>query len=263
MAEGREQEIIRSFVALSGSVVDDFDIVELTTRLAEDCARLLDVAAVGLLLADAGGVLHLLAATSEHARSLEIFQLQREEGPCLDCYHSGEPVHCSDLSAETARWPRFVAAADREGFASVHVTPMRLRNKVLGALGLFGTTVGSLNPEDLNLSHALAHVASIAIVQQSAAVSEDMLISGLQSAIASRAVLDMAKGVIAEVCSLDMEQAFARLRSYAHQHDQHITEVARTIVSSEPQNRRALLAELDTPIQESLASPGRQLPSRA
>ena len=76
----REQQIIRSFIGLTDRLVDDFDLLDLTIQLTEDCARLLDVAAAGLLLADAGGALHVLAATSERARSLEVFQLQREPG---------------------------------------------------------------------------------------------------------------------------------------------------------------------------------------
>ena len=72
MTDQREQDIIDSFVAFADRLIDDdIDVLDLTTQLAWDCARLLDVAAVGLLLADAGGVLHLLAATSEDARKLE------------------------------------------------------------------------------------------------------------------------------------------------------------------------------------------------
>ena len=64
---------------------------------------------MGLLLADAGGVLHLLAATSEEARKVEAFQLQRDEGPCLDCYQTGAPVSVADLRTQT----RAVAAVHR------------------------------------------------------------------------------------------------------------------------------------------------------
>ena len=137
MATQREQDIIDSFIGFADRLIDDVDVLDLTTQLARDCARLLDVAAVGLLLADAGGVLHLLAATSEEARKVEAFQLQRDEGPCLDCYQTGAPVNVADLRTETGKWPRFVAMAAEEGIASVHAIPLRLRDDRLGALGLF------------------------------------------------------------------------------------------------------------------------------
>lgn len=244
ITDTRERDIIRSFIAFSDSLVDDFDVLDVVTRLVEDCVRLLDVAAAGLLLADSRGELHLLAATSEQVHSLEIFQLQREEGPCLDCYQSGRPVNVADLSAETARWPRFVAAAGQEGFASVHAIPMRLRQEKLGTLGLFGTMPGTLDPEDLKLAQALAHVATIAILQENRSASSTTLAPRLASAVASRAVLEMAKGVLAEVHGLDMDEAFARLRRYAREHHRHLADVARTAVSGQPDIRSALVTEL-------------------
>ena len=127
MTDQREHAIIESFISFADRLVDDVDVLDLTTELAEDCARLLNVAAAGLLLADPGGVLHLLAATSEEARKLEAFQLQRDEGPCLDCYQTGKPVSVADLRIHAQRWPRFAAVAVEQGFASVHAIPMRLR----------------------------------------------------------------------------------------------------------------------------------------
>lgn len=243
----REREIIRSFIRFADHLVDDYDVLDLTTQLTEDCARLLDVAAAGLLLADAGGVLHLLAATSEQARALEIFQLQREEGPCLDCYHTGQAVSVADLGAETSRWPRFVEIAAEQGFTSVHAIPLRLRGQRLGALGLFGATVGALDDDDLTLAQGLAHVASIAIAQDSHLRDRASLLAGLQAAVSSRAILEVAKGVLAETHTLDMQEAFTRLRDYAHRHQQRLTEVAREVVAGKPDTRRLLLTELGDP----------------
>jgi len=246
MTDQRERNIISSFIGFADRLVDDFDVLELTTQLTQDCARLLDVAAAGLLLADAAGVLHLLAATSEEARHLEAFQLQREEGPCLDCYHTGRPVSVADLTAETGRWPRFTAVAAEQGFASVHAIPMRLRRDRLGALGLFGTHPGTLGEDDLTLAQGLAHVASIAIVQANHRMGRDDVLPALQAAVVSRAALEMAKGVLAEVQTIDMQEAFTRLLDYAHRHHQRLSDVARRVVSGGPGSARLLddIAEL-------------------
>ncbi len=246
MAVGRERAIIDSFISFADRLVDDFDVLDLTIQLTEDCVRLLHVAAAGLLLADVG-VLHLVAATSEQARSLELFQLQREQGPCLDCYRAGCPVSVPDLQAEADRWPRFTAEAAEQGFASVHAIPMRLRDQVLGALGLFGTTTGALSDDDLTLAQALAHVASIAVVQHDRVTSQASLLPSLQNTVASRGLLEMAKGVLAEMYQLSMAQAALRLRRYAHQHGRRLTEVARTVVAGDPPARQQLLAELGSP----------------
>ena len=146
----------------------DFDVVDLLTELTERCAELLDVAAAGFLFADSFGKLNLMAATSEQARELELFQLQADEGPCLDCYASGEPVSVADLEAASGRWPRFVPAALDGGFASVHAVPMRAAGEVLGALGLFGATPGELTDGDRLIAQTLAHIACVAILQEQA-----------------------------------------------------------------------------------------------
>lgn len=242
MAENRERAIIDSFMGFADRLVDDFDILDVTVQLTEDCASLLDVAAAGLLLADARGVLRLLAATSEQSRDLEVFQLQREEGPCLECYRTGTAVSVADLHAEAGRWPRFAAVAEQQGFASVHAIPIRLRRNVLGALNLFGTSVGALNPDDVNLAQSLAHVAAIAIAQQNQTRRD--LLPDVQAAVTSRSVVEVAKGVLAEVHSLDMDEAFARLRGYASEHRERLSDVARVVVSGSVQLRDPLLTEL-------------------
>ena len=88
----RETRVLGAVVSLVDSLLVDFDVVELLTELTERCAQLLDVEAAGLLLADPLDQLRLMAATSEQARELELFQLQADQGPCVDCYSSGQPV---------------------------------------------------------------------------------------------------------------------------------------------------------------------------
>jgi len=156
----REDEIVAAFVSMAGSLVEGGDITELLDRLAADCARLLDVTAVGLLLADRRGALHVVATSSERVADLEAFQAQRGQGPCHDCYLDNRPVNVPDLAAAAQRWPGFAALAATAGVASVHAVPMRLCNNVLGALNLFGATRGTLNEADLRLAQALAESPS-------------------------------------------------------------------------------------------------------
>jgi GAF domain-containing protein len=227
----RERSVTDAFVSLADSLVGPFDVVELLNGLTEECARLLDIASAGLLLADSSHVLHVVAASSEQTRSLELFQLQRDEGPCLECYRTGTAVRVADLSSQGNRWPQFVPAARKLGFASVHAVPMRFQDQVLGTLGLFGTSVGSLNDEDLNLGQALAHVASIALVTGNDTADRGRLNEQLQTALDSRVFIEQAKGVIAEYSNVTMDEAFSLLRGYARDHNQKLTEVAKGVAT--------------------------------
>jgi transcriptional regulator with GAF, ATPase, and Fis domain len=231
MTHDREGAVLDAFVGLASSLVSGYDIVDMLNNLTAECARLLDVASAGLLLADGVGVLHVLAASTEHTRQLELFQLQREEGPCLDCFRSGVPVAVPDLSEASGRWPQFVAGAQLAGFVSVHALPMRLRDNVLGSLGLFGATTGALNDDDLALGQALADVASVALVQEKLAANKDVVNEQLQTALTSRVVIEQAKGVLAQFAELDMADAFGVLRHYARDRNLRLSDVAQSVVS--------------------------------
>jgi hypothetical protein len=238
----RETRVLDAVVCLVDSLLDDFDVVDLLTELTERCAELLDIAAAGFLLAGPLGQLRLLAATSEKARDLELFQLQADQGPCVDCYATGQPISVAELQAAAERWPRFVPAALDAGFASVHAVPMRAAGIVLGALGLFGTRPGELNDADLLVAQTLAHIACVAILQEHAPTPSNV-IPQLRSALTSRVVVEQAKGFLRESLDVSVEQAFQLLRTYARTQGDHLTEVARRLMN-EPASRPALLAAM-------------------
>jgi GAF domain-containing protein len=229
----RERDVLRAFVELSTELVDDYDMLEMLSKLTTSCASLLDVGSAGLLLADERGALHLAAASSERTQQLELFQIQRDEGPCLDCYHDGATVSVPDLEAEQERWPQFSTAALDAGFKSVHAVPMRLRGNVLGGLGLFGDRVGQLDDSDLDLAQALAHVACVAIVNEKSAADRTTVNAQLQHALTSRIVLEQAKGVIAHSGDLKIDDAFTVLRRYARENGRKLGAVAADVVNRE------------------------------
>lgn len=226
----RETRVLNAVVALVDSLLDDFDVVDLLTELTERCAELLDVEAAALLLADPLHQLRLLAATSEQARELELFQLQADEGPCVDCYATGQPVSIADIQPAIDQWPRFVPAAVGAGFASVHAVPMRAAGIVLGALGLFGARTGELDEADLLVGQTLAHIACVAILQEHPPTPLTV-IPQLRSALTGRVVVEQAKGLLREMLDVSVEEAFSLLRSYARDSGEHLTDVSRRLMS--------------------------------
>ncbi|MDO8363145.1 MAG: GAF and ANTAR domain-containing protein [Actinomycetota bacterium] len=226
----RESMLARTLVELADSLVDDFDVVDLLMLLADRCVEVLDVQAAGIMLATPDGQLRVMASSSETMRVLELFETQAQEGPCFDCYHTGQAVVNQDLDAVNGRWPRFAAEALGAGFHSAHALPMRLRGSVIGALNLFRDGVGQMGPADLEVAQAFADVATIAILQHRATREAQILAQQLTGALNSRVILEQAKGMVAERLDLDMERSFATLRSHARNHNLRLIDVAQSVI---------------------------------
>ncbi|MGI9093068.1 MAG: GAF domain-containing protein [Mycobacteriales bacterium] len=229
----RDARIAEAFVTLADTLVADYDVIDLLTTLAERCTQLLDAAAVGIMLSDQRGGLRTVAASSEAARLLELFELQVDEGPCLDCFAAGAGTFCRDLAAEPNRWPAFVAHARAVGFAAVSALPLRLRDQTIGALNLFHTRTGGLDDADERIGQALADVASIGILQERAIRRGEVLTEQLQTALNGRVAIEQAKGILAQHAGpqLDMNGAFAALRRYARARQRRLSEVAAEVVA--------------------------------
>jgi GAF domain-containing protein len=226
----RETRLVQTFVELADTLVNDFDVVEFLHLLARRALEGFDAAEAGILLTDPAGTLHLMASSSERTRSLELFQLQNEEGPCLDCFKTGEAVTVQDLELEVGRWPRFVPAARDAGFASVHTMPMRLRDERIGVLNVFGAHTGTITEAQVQVSRAMADIATIGILQQRAIHEAQVSMEQLQIALTSRIMIEQAKGVLAERAGLAMEESFERLRAYARASNRRLSEVAQDLL---------------------------------
>jgi GAF domain-containing protein len=220
-----------TLVELADTLVRDFDVVDFLHTLTQRCVELVDVDAAGLALADHSGMLRGIAASSEQARLLELFEVQNEEGPCLDSYRTGHIVFEEQLDT-TERWGKFKDEAVAAGFRSVHAVPMRLRDDVIGALNLFRVKRGRLSDEDAAICRAMADVATIGLLQEQAVREARVLAEQLQAALNSRIVIEQAKGVLAEQLHVDMDVAFQLLRGFARTNNRRLADVARDLLDS-------------------------------
>ena len=227
----REQSLIAAFVRLADTLVADYDVIELFHGLCADCVELLGADAAGLLLTDQRGALQVVSASTEAANLLELFQLQAEQGPCLDCFHTSAQVQARDLETDT-RWPRFSARAAENGFRAVHALPMRLRGQTIGALNLFHRSRLAMASDELAVGQALADVATIAILSDRNTRERERLTEQLQAALTSRVVIEQAKGILAERGGIGLDDAFARLRNHARSTQRRLSDLARAITDN-------------------------------
>ena len=240
----REALLAQTLVELADSLVDEFDIVELLTLLTDRCVELLDVTAAGLMLADPGQDLAVMAYSSDAMRLLELLELETQEGPCVDCYRTGVPVVNQDL-ADGGQPLAQRRARGAGGGVRRPCTPSRCAcaGSTIGALNLFRAGTGRLTDADVTAGQALADIATITILQHHASLEARVLNDQLTQALQSRIVIEQAKGVLAEAAHLGMGDAFDRLRGHARSHNLRLTDVAQAVVD------RRLSPDLDRPLR--------------
>jgi transcriptional regulator with GAF, ATPase, and Fis domain len=229
---GRERRLVQVFVELADTLVEEFDVVDFLQTLTERCVELVDTdAAAGLMLDDQRGSLQPVAYTDESARLLELFELQKGEGPCLDCVATGRVIANIDLTAAADRWPVFTEAARELGFTTCHALPLRLRRQVVGALNLFTIGTGPLGEDHLAVAQGLADIATIGLLHERAARDQVVVSEQLQTALHSRILIEQAKGVLSARAGTTVEAAFRLMRAHARRTGSRLTTVADGIVS--------------------------------
>jgi len=227
----RESLLIATLVELADNLVDDYDVIDVLTVLSHRCVEAVDVDAAGVMLASPAGDLQFVASSSESMTVLELFQIQANEGPCVDCFRGGLAITNQSLSESDGRWPLFTPRALAQGFRAVHSLPMRLRGRTIGALNLFRTHQGALTDDDVIVAQGLADVATIAILQHQSSMNASTLNAQLSNALNSRVIIEQAKGMICQSTGSDMNEAFNRLRTHARNHNEGLTDLATRVVT--------------------------------
>ena len=221
------------FVDVADTLVADFDLIEFLSTLCEHVSLVSEADAVGIVLADHRGQLRFMASSNESGKALELLQLQAQEGPCRDCFTTRQPVVNADLAQAADLWPVFAPDAIAAGFHSVHAFPMRLRDEVIGALNLFSTHQMRLDPQEVRVVQSLADVATIAILQERSIARAEALTEQLQGALNSRIVIEQAKGALARMEGISVDQAFEVMRRRARSQRERLVDVASAVLATE------------------------------
>lgn len=225
--------VAQVFVELADTLGENFDVVDFLQTLTDRCVEVVGTAASGLMLSDQRGSLQVMTATMQRARMLELFELEIQEGPCIDCFNTGNALTNVDLTQPDAykKWPAFTAAAEQAGFGTTHALPMRLRGQVIGALNLFNDKPVVLSDSDLTVAQAMADVATIGLLHQRNTHEKTVLSEQLRTALHSRVLIEQAKGALAAHTNLDLNQAFNKMRAYARNNHLTLTDVATAIIN--------------------------------
>lgn len=217
-----------ALAAASSAMLTEHHVADVLAQLMSDCLLPLSAQAAAILVVDSGGSLALLSASSHRATEVEMLQTQQSQGPCIDTIRSGERT--SAVGKEMAEtWDLVGQAILDAGYESVHAFPMHWHGQTLGGLNIFRTGAWEESEDDVSLGQAFADVATLVLVQ-AANVPVDQVAARIHEAIAARSAIEQAKGVLAYLHHVDMEQAYALLEERMRRDGGSLTETARQIV---------------------------------
>lgn len=229
----REHDIVATMARLADTLVAGFDQLELLRDLSESCTRILDADAAGVSVATDRTLRFVVATREDDMELIELLELDHTDGPSLEAFRRRVHVASGDITESVDRWPRWAPRALELGFRAVDAFPMRLRDDAVGALNVYATRPRRLDDRDVAVGTALADIATTGILQARAIADQAHVTAQLQHALASRVVVEQAKGVIAERDRVDPATAFERLRHQARSTSTSLTELAHAVVSGE------------------------------
>ena len=107
---------------------------------------------------------------------------------------------------------------------------------MIGSIGVFDTGVRHWESDEVHVVQALAHVATIGLLQERAIRRGEVLAEQLQSALNSRIVIEQAKGAIAQFRNVSVDDAFVLLRDHARRTNSRLGEVAQACAITNPRS---------------------------
>jgi len=204
------------------------DLLDDLSRLAT--AVLTPPASCGITLRRGG--LPLTAASSDAlAARLDEVQYGQGDGPCLQALRTGQVTVVTDLATEV-RWGSYPAQALAYGTRSSLSLPLAVNGDALGALNLYAAGRDAFGAEEQQKAEIFAVQASAALTVVARQVEQLQLTDQLREALATRAVIDQALGVVMAEQHCDHDAAFAILRTTSQNQNRKLRDVAAGIVES-------------------------------
>jgi GAF domain-containing protein len=222
---------VRTLEELTGLLLEDASLLDLLEQvLALTAEAVTSCAAVSVTVVDDDGGYTTAAASSDDARAIDAAQYELLEGPCIDALRSGEVHRVGDLAAEE-RWPAFRERARSLGYRTVLAVPLRAGADVVGALNVFADGPDGLTDRDVALAGRIAAPAAATLANGRAYGRVSRLAAQLEQAMASRAAIEQAKGILMAQQRCSAEEAFAILRRLSQATNRKLRDVAAEVVA--------------------------------
>ena len=214
---------------LAGLVLSEPDVDAALTRVTQVAVAVVSACDGASLTMRRAGVPHAPAASDAWASDLDELQFAEQEGPCLNCLREGSVMRSRDLGSDE-RFPSYGPRAAERGARSALSLPLAADGRTVGALNLYSRQVDGFDREALAVGELLAAHAALAVQAAMAYYSSRDLAEQMRTAMASRALIEQAKGVLVAQEQVSAEQAFERLVRRSQNANRKLRDVAAEVV---------------------------------
>jgi GAF domain-containing protein len=220
---------LRSFAA---TLAGDYDVADVLDRVCDHLVDVLGGVGAGVTLLDGDGQLRFAAANHPAVIASEQAQERVQEGPCTECLRGASPVVVPDIAVED-RWPSYRGALGEAELRAVVAVPLVVRDQTIGAVDVYTDEPRRWSEDDVEAATVLAQMATAYVIRANLTAEVERVNEQLQQALESRVYIEQAKGKLAGERSIDMEEAFEVIRSYARSTNQTVRMVAQRLVAGE------------------------------
>jgi GAF domain-containing protein len=212
------------------------DTLTHVAQLARDGIEHVDYVAV---TAVRGGRPETTAATDPLVATIDQAQYDVDAGPCLDAVRFGRAFRIDETLDHTLPWPEFRAAAAGAGVHSTLSLPLIAADATIGALNLYSRRPGAF-PEDAEAQvRRFTEPAAVLLINAYMMWDALALAENLEAALASKAIIEQAKGMLMARQGIDSEGAFDVLRRASQRENVKLREIAQRLVDRAEQRARA------------------------
>ena len=210
---------------------DEFpdDVLHRLTSLGTELVPGGTAAAVTIALGKSGLT---FAASDRQLEELHRAQFDSGEGPVVETLRHNEPRRIDDTASEY-RWPAFCQAAAEAGFRSCLVLPLRTDRQPAGAVTLYGPDPDVFRGTAHDIALLLAAQGGTAVRNASLYGACRGMVGNLHAGLASRAVIEQAKGMLHAELDVPPEEAFHLLSRYSQNTNQRLRTIAARLVEGQ------------------------------
>jgi GAF domain-containing protein len=183
-----------------------------------------------------------MVATAPFVEQVDAVQYGLGQGPCISAAAHGVTIRADSLGG-VQRWPRGGSPVARMNVHSALSLPLLTTEGVVGSMNIYSHTKSAFDDQAVQLGELFAVPAAIAAQNAQVLAQTRRLAAELQSALASRAVIDQAIGILMSRTGSSADEAFASLRTMSQSQHQKLSVVATSVVDQAIRRARARRAQ--------------------